>query len=49
VLRALLAGIYTEEHADLLFGPLKWPVKPEPARCPECGSETPEDCEHPLP
>jgi hypothetical protein len=49
VLRALLAGIYTEEHADLLFGPLKCPVTPGPARCPECGSETPEDCEHDLP
>lgn len=49
LLSAISLGDYDAGAADKAFGPLKWTAAEEPAKCPECGSETPEDCEHELP
>lgn len=54
VVRLLRHGYYDPATVEDIVGELAWP--PGPAKCPvvgedgePCGSETPEDCEHPLP
>jgi hypothetical protein len=47
VVKLLRLGYYTPDTVEQLTGELQWP--PGPAKCPECGSGEPEDCECPLP